>query len=181
MQTPNAHQISFLTLVVLVTAAFIWLLLPYYSALLWAGILAILFHPLQRRLTRKLGGRRTVAAALNLLICVCIVLIPASLIFSSLVQEATSLYERITSREMDPTVIVMQLQSVLPEVALRALEALDMGNFEEIQSRLRSFLAQSSQAVATRLLSIGQGTAHFFVGLGVMPKLERMKTGRAAE
>ena len=70
MLKPNAQDISFIVLVILVTIAFILLLLPFYSAVLWAVILAVLFNPLQRWLTGPLKGRRTLAAAISLLVCV---------------------------------------------------------------------------------------------------------------
>jgi predicted PurR-regulated permease PerM len=45
-----------------VTIAFIWLLIPYYSAVFWAVILAIIFFPVHKRLGRLLGGCRSIAA-----------------------------------------------------------------------------------------------------------------------
>ena len=39
---------AFLLLLALVTVAFFWLLLPFYGAVFWAVILAIVFQPLQR-------------------------------------------------------------------------------------------------------------------------------------
>lgn len=168
MPTPTVHQISFVVLVVLVTAAFVWLLLPFYGALLWAAILAILFNPLQRRLTRRLGGRRTLAAAISLLACVCIVVIPGSLILTSLAQEAAGFYNLISTRQFDPAEIVEQVQAALPSVAVEALAALGLGDLAEIQARLSSFLAQAAQAIATRAVSIGQSTAQLLVSLAVM-------------
>lgn len=42
-------------LLVLVTIAFIWILLPFYGAVFWAVILGIVFAPMQRRLQLKFG------------------------------------------------------------------------------------------------------------------------------
>lgn len=168
MQTPTVQQISFMTLVVLVTAAFVWLLLPFYGAVLWAVILAVLFNPLQRRLAKRLGGRQNLAAGLSVLACVCIVVIPGSLILAALAQEATSLYNRISAREIGLAEALERIRGALPPFLLEALSAINLGSFEEIQARLTSFLGQSAQAIATRAVSIGQGTAHLFISLGVM-------------
>ena len=57
---------TFLLLLVLVTLAFGWILWPYFGAIFWAAILAILFTPMYRRLAVKMDGRRTLAALLTL-------------------------------------------------------------------------------------------------------------------
>ncbi len=45
----SVQRASFYILLALVTIAFAWLLLPYYSAVLWAVILAVVFSPVQQR------------------------------------------------------------------------------------------------------------------------------------
>ena len=168
MQTPAVRQISFATLVVLVTAAFIWLMLPFYGAILWAVILAILFHPLQCWLVRRLGGRNSLAAGLSVLACICIVVIPGSLILAALAQEATGLYNRISTREFDLSTTLEQIRSAMPSFVMEWLSAFNLGSFEDMQTGLTSAVGQAAQAVAARALSIGQGTAQLFISLGVM-------------
>jgi predicted PurR-regulated permease PerM len=62
------QRASFYVLLLIITIAFVWLLIPYYTAVLWAVILAILFFPVHKRLERWLGGRLTGAALLTLLL-----------------------------------------------------------------------------------------------------------------
>lgn len=168
MQKPSAQDVSFIVLVGLVTVAFIFLLLPFYSAVLWATILAVLFNPLQRWLTARMGGRRTRAAALSLLVCICAVVIPATLVLGALAQEANGLYQRISTREFDPAAIVERVRASLPGPVLDLLAGLGLDDFAAIQERFTATLAVVSQGVATRVVSIGQGTARFLIGLGVM-------------
>lgn len=168
MRKATIEGVSFVTAVILVTAAFLWLLLPYYGAILWAAILAILFRPLYRRLHHLLGGRANLAAALSLLACICIVVIPGSIVLASLAQEATNLYQRISTREFDVALILQQVHDVLPEWAIDLLDNIGLGNLAEIQNSLTSFLGQAAQAVAARAVLIGQGTVQFAIGLGVM-------------
>lgn len=168
MRKTTIEGVSFVTAVVLVTAAFLWLLLPYYGAVLWAAILAILFRPLYRWLLHRFGGRANVAAALSLLACICIVVIPGAFVLGSLAQEATSLYQRITSQEYDLGAILQQIQSSMPAFVRDALAALGFGNITEIQGNLTSFLGQVAQTMAAQAVLIGQGTVQFAVGLGVM-------------
>lgn len=168
MPAPSVEEISFVVVVIVVTAAFFWLLLPFYGAVLWAIILAILFNPLQRYLEHRLSGRRGTAAAISLLACICIVVIPGSLVLTSLAAEATSLYSRINSSEIDAAAIMREFRNALPGSLVDWFSTLNLGSFEEIQSRLTSLLGQGLQGIATRLVSIGQGTAQLFISLGVM-------------
>jgi predicted PurR-regulated permease PerM len=168
MLKPNGQELSFTLLVVLVSIAFILLLLPFHSAVLWAVILAVLFNPLQRWLTVRFGGRRTRAAAVSLLVCICVVVIPVTLVFGALAQEASGLYQSISTREFDPATLIQRAHARLPAFVLKLLEAADLGDFAALQERFTSALSQISGFVASRAVSIGQGTARFLIGLGVM-------------
>jgi predicted PurR-regulated permease PerM len=168
MSTPSIQWISFIVVAVLITVAFFWLILPFYGALLWAVILAILFNPLQRRLVRLLNGRENLASVLSVLACICIVVLPGSVILTSLAQEAASLYGRISAREFQPAVILAQIREFLPDFIVQGLSALNLGTLEEMQSGLTTMLGQVSQMVAARAFLIGQGTAQLLVSLGIM-------------
>ncbi|WP_127092249.1 AI-2E family transporter [Aquabacter cavernae] len=164
----NLQTVSFLTVVVLVTVLFFWLLVPFYGALLWAVILAILFNPLQNWLVRVLGGRTNLAAGLSVLACICIVMIPGAFILASLAQEATSLYNQIATRTFDPAQMADRFRGALPEFLRDLLPPFSLDGFRQIEARLASMLGQASQVVAASALSIGQGTAQLFISLGVM-------------
>jgi len=168
MRTPKLPDTSFTALVIAVSIAFIYLLLPFYSALLWAVILAVLFQPLNRWLVRRLGGSRNSAAALSVLACACLVVIPGSLLLGILARDANDLYQRISSGAFDPAAALERVGATLPQWLLNLIPSLDFGDFEAFKERLHSGLTQLSGFVAGRALSIGQGTARFFLGLGVM-------------
>jgi len=93
----SIQRTSFYVMLAVVTIAFIWLLIPYYAAVFWAVILAIIFFPVHMRLAQMLGGRRSIAALLTVLLCIGLVIVPALIILVSLIQEGTSLYQRISS------------------------------------------------------------------------------------
>nr|WP_295783467.1 hypothetical protein [Rhodoferax sp.] len=54
---------ALLPLLVLVTLALGWILLPFYGAIMWGAIIALLFAPVYRLLLVRLKGRPTLAAA----------------------------------------------------------------------------------------------------------------------
>ena len=60
MQTQLEHK-AFLLLLAIVSVAFVWLLLPFYGAVFWAVILAIVFQPLQRNFEYRFGLRSNLA------------------------------------------------------------------------------------------------------------------------
>lgn len=162
------EKVSFVTVVVAVTAAFTWLLLPYYGAILWAVILSILFDPLKRSLERRTGGRRNLAAAFSVLACVCIVVVPGSVVLASLTREAASVYDRISAREWDPASVLEQVRGALPPFFTGAMSALNLGSFAEIQSSLTSFLGRASQTIASGAVTLGQGAGQFLINLALM-------------
>lgn len=164
----SIQRASFYVLLVVVTVAFLWLLVPYYTAVLWAVILAILFFPLHKRLERFLGGRSTIAALLTVLLCVCLVILPALALLASLVQEGTSLYQRISSNEIDLNAHLLRLQSVLPTFVDDWLNSLKLGGFSELWAKLSSGVMEAGQSIAGGVLSFGQNTLQFFISMGLM-------------
>lgn len=164
----SIERASFYVLLALVTIAFIWLLLPYYTAILWAVILAIIFFPVNRRLERGLGGRRNIAALLTVLLCICLVIIPSMIILGSLIQEGTSLYERITSNEINLDAFLARIQAALPTFIDDWLNSLRLGGFAELRSKVLSGFMEAGRTVAGSVLSLGQNTLYFFISMGLM-------------
>jgi predicted PurR-regulated permease PerM len=164
----SIQRTSFYVLLALVTIAFIWLLIPYYAAVFWAVILAIIFFPVHARLEGWLRGRRTISALLTVLLCVCLVIAPALLILGSLIQEGTSLYQRISNNEIDLNDYLVRIQNALPAFVDRWLSSLKVGGFAELRANISSGAVQASRPVAGQLLSLGQNTLQFFISFGIM-------------
>lgn len=162
------HAYSFIVLVVVITAAFVWLMLPYYGAVLWAVILAILFNPIQRRLSIRLRGRRSLAATISVLACIVLAVVPAILIVVSLTREVSSLYRRFTASDFSLADMLVQGQELLPDFALNLLSNAGLGNIADIQESLVSGLAQASEVIAPRLIGAGQGTIQILINLAIM-------------
>ena len=76
----------FLYLLLFVSAAFVWLLSPFYGAVFWAGVMAILFYAVYARLLRLMPGRFNLSALLTLTIILLLVILPLSLVSAMLVQ-----------------------------------------------------------------------------------------------
>lgn len=168
MNTPALHRKAFLLLLVLVTLAFGWILWPFYGAVFWGAILALLFAPLNRRILRRWPGRRNTAALATLIICLVIVILPLALVATSLVTEASLVYQRIKSGEWNVGVYARQIFDALPGWFVQLLDRFGMGNFQALQERLTSVAGDISQYAATQAVAIGSNTLNFVVAFGVM-------------
>lgn len=162
------EQKVFLALLLVVTIAFGWILYPFYGAVFWAVILAIIFAPLQRRLHGHFGNRPNLTALMSLSVCLVVAVLPVILITGLLVQEGTSLYKQIESGELDVGSVVGSAKELLPASLEQQLRRFGFGDIEQIRERLASGALEGSQFLATKAFSFGQGTFQFVVSFFVM-------------
>ena len=81
---------AFLILLALLTVALAAIIWPFYGAVFWGAVLALLFEPLYRKLAARLRNRRTLAALVTLSVILVMVILPLTLVAISLVQELTA-------------------------------------------------------------------------------------------
>jgi predicted PurR-regulated permease PerM len=148
-----------------VTLALVWILLPFYGAIMWGAIIAMMFAPVYRRLLQRFKGRRTSAALLTLLIVLVIVILPFALITATLAREAGQVYQRMQSGELNPATFFQGLFDALPAWITSLLDRFGLADFDALQRRVAAALTQASRFIATHALSIGQDTMDFVVSL----------------
>ncbi|MBR8655967.1 AI-2E family transporter [Achromobacter sp. Marseille-Q0513] len=167
-QSSSLHYRVFLLLLAGVTLAFAWLLWPFYGAVFWGAILAIIFAPLQRRLSARLGGRRNMAALITLLLVLLLVIMPVAFISGSLVREGANLYQSIKSGQLNFGAYFQQAMEALPPSVHDILARFDLADIPSLQEKLSAGAMQVSQFLATQALSIGQDTFQFVISFGIM-------------
>lgn len=167
METDLQHK-AFLLLLAIVSVAFAWVLIPFYGAVFWAVILAIVFQPLHLRFERRLGLRSNLAALLSVLVCIVIAIIPMSIILGALVGEGAALVQRVQANQYDPSTILADLHAAMPPWLSDALTRLGLGDFDALRARLVSLVQEVSQFLATRAFSVGQNTLRFFASTAIM-------------
>jgi len=168
MVNSRLEQKVFLALLLVVSVAFGWILLPFYGAVFWAVILAIIFAPVQRRLLARLNARRNLAALATLFICLLVAVLPVILIAGVLVQEGTTLYKQIESGEIDIDSFVSHAKELLPASWQAQMQRFGLGDMDQIRERLASSALQGSQFLATKAFSFGQGTFQFMLSFFLM-------------
>ena len=151
-----------------VSAAFAIVIWPFFGAVLWAVVFAIVCAPLFRWLRRLFRGRGALAALATLVLIVVGVIVPMTLVAASMVREASALYQRIKSGDIGVGGYLHRSFDLLPSWIAHLLERAGMPDLESVQARLTEGFAQASQFIAVQALGIGQLTLEFLVSLGVM-------------
>jgi predicted PurR-regulated permease PerM len=168
MNSPEFQQKTFIVLLIAITIAFGWILMPFYGAIFWAAVLSILFAPFYRRVLARSATRRNQAALTTLLVCVVIVVIPLTMITLSLVREGAVVYARIRSGELDFGDYFQQAIASLPGWLSGLLERFGLTEISTLRERLSAGAMEGSQFIAARALQIGQNTFDFIVSFGLM-------------
>ncbi|OYU81023.1 MAG: AI-2E family transporter, partial [Burkholderiales bacterium PBB5] len=144
-----------------------WILLPFYGAILWALIIAMLFTPVYRWLVPRLKHRRNAAATLVMLIVLVVGVLPLALVTASMGREAAIVYQHIDSGEWNPALYVRGLFNALPAWVTTLLQHAGVPDFDDLQRQATAALAQGSQFIASQALGIGADTFGFLASLGV--------------
>lgn len=168
MNNSNLYFRTFLILLTLVTVAFILVLLPFYGAIFWGAILAIIFSPMQRRFLVITRGRPNLAALSSLLLIILIVILPMIFISGALVQEGAAVYKRISSGEFNLGEYFEQIINALPPSVHDLMMRFGVGDIFSLREKLSAGALQGSKFLATQAVSVGQNTAQFLIGMGVM-------------
>jgi predicted PurR-regulated permease PerM len=164
----NVEHGFLLLLVVAATLAFGWLIGPFAGAILWGVIAVILFAPLNDRLVRAMPKRRSLCAVMTLLVIVAVAIIPAMLLGTALLSQATATYGRIQTGEIDLSRAFIDAERHLPEFARNWLADLGLTDFASLQAKISRGVATSFKTLANQAFSVGQSAFAFFLALGVM-------------
>jgi predicted PurR-regulated permease PerM len=159
------HKSFLLILVLFISALFLFMIRPFLMALLLAGIFSALSHPLYRRLARALGGRRTLASAVTVLLIVMGVLLPVVGLLGVVTAQAIKVGQSVT-----PWV---QTQLASPDAISRWLSGLPF--YDQVAPYRDTLIQKAGELVAwlTHFLVNGVqaatvGTVHFIAMLFIL-------------
>src|SRR5690242_5570251 len=144
MNSSELQQKAFLLLLIVVSLAFVWILLPFYGAVFWGSVLAIIFTPFYRRLLPLLNQRKNLAALTTLLLCLIIVIIPFTFMAVALLQEGLMVYQRIRSGELNFGAYFQQIMAALPPWMSNFLDSVGLTNISELKDMLSNGALQGS-------------------------------------
>lgn len=157
---------SFIAALIAVSIAFTYLMLPFFSVILWACIIALLFHPLHTKILQRFPRRENTAALVTLLACIVIAVTPTLFLTSAFIKQGTAIYQQLESGQIEPSLWIDQVRAAFPIIDnVLATFGLDIGKFKQ---QLGSLSVDAGKAMASNALAIGQNTLAWFVSLGLM-------------
>ena len=161
MRRRQLQNFFFIAVVLLTTVAFVGLIRDFLQPVFWAAVLATIFHPMYRWWQEKTGQRDALASVLTLLTIVLIVILPLFFVGLAVAREASTLYERIATGEVDLQAGIQYLEGLVPVANdFLAQFGVDLGNLQE---RLSNAAVSASRSIASRALSFGQNA--FRIGI----------------
>ena len=158
----------FLGFLTAATLAMAWIASPFFGAILWGLVTAIVFMPVNRTLVRGLSGHRNIAAALTLLIVIAIVIVPAFVVGSLLLDEAVSTYDSLLRQQINIGATLESIRAVLPRPVLHMVDRYAVTDLGQLEERLSAVLTGGVRIAAEKALTITQGAFSFVVSLGIM-------------
>lgn len=157
---------TFIGVLIALSLLFILLLLPFWTAIFWAGVMSLLFYPLQIRLTRSFGNRPSLAALCTLVTGFVLVVMPVIAIAFGFVREGAQLYQLIENQELNPQDILDRIGNavpILPELLSRlGIDTLVIRNY------LSEAAITMSRILSQQALSWGRNALTFTLSLGLM-------------
>jgi predicted PurR-regulated permease PerM len=135
---------------------------PFTTAIASAAILDVVFYPVFARLARALGGRRTLAAGLTVLLVVICVIAPLSAVGVVFTKEALQLYTKVSvmaqDGSLDDLLRYRNYDHVEQWVKVHApwlpVQSLDLKNtFVAMLSKIGARAGEYATAAATNLLA----------------------------
>lgn len=166
MSTKNLERRAFLTLVVLTSAVFFWMVRGYLMPVFWAVVFAVLFRPVFQLTLRWTRGRNSISSLLTTLVVIVVIMVPLGLLVAAVTAQALDLYEGITLGTVDLQAPVVFLEQSIPTLSgLLAEFGIDAAR---IHAFLESAVVTTSQFMATQALAVGQGLLRFTALFGLM-------------
>ena len=91
MKQEMIHRAVLVFVLLAISIFFLVIVKPFLVSIFLAALFATLFHPLYERIRSLLGGRNALASAATMLLAVCFVFVPISLILAAVVSQALEL------------------------------------------------------------------------------------------
>ncbi len=165
---PQFEDRVLLGFVVVATLAMTWISWPFFGAILWALVVTIAFAPLHDRMLLFTPHRKNSIALISLLLVIALVIIPAFVVGSLMVEEALKTYQSLQSREIDLGKTIRNLQNGIPLEWRAYAERYFDADIDKLQEKLSSILTGGLQLIAGQAVDLGQRAFSFAMALGVM-------------
>jgi len=160
----KARKILFVTLAGVVAALSLYLLKPFFFALFWAVVIAGVFHPVYRRLQAR-HKLPSLNAAVTLLLVVFVLILPAGILATLLVNESIEIYNSI---DTDIANIELKARDWADQLAAHPTTARLHLNSDTLIERSTEVIKNLANVIFKSLTGLTQNTLMFLVKFAVM-------------
>lgn len=157
---------TFLLFLLIVSVGFLLVLKPFFGTIFWACAITVIFYPMQTRLIKYFNGRPNTSALLTLCACILIVVLPVTILISSVVAEGSDYYKKLESGEVNPAHYLDQVRTAFPPVQA-ALDRVGI-DFARVKEGALSVTMSGGKWLAQNALSIGQNTFKLLLNICLM-------------
>lgn len=159
MQFKTLQTSLFISLIVIATALFVWLINDYLQPIFWALVLAILFHPLYVYFRHLVKGHASIASLLTITVVLVVVFAPLYVLGALVAQEAVGLYYALAQNGDNPSTLVQQLYTTLAPLERIGIDV------PEMRGHIITFVQNFSAQIGIYALDIGRATANTIIGI----------------
>lgn len=162
MRFGTLQQIFFFGMLFVATFAFLYILLPFAFPLFWAFVLGILFFPVFEWFEKRLKYG-WIASTVTIITILVAVLLPLTLVGSSVVTEGIHLYTQITDGSFDPAGSVETVVAkITPYTEVYGISA------EFIDTKIQELTGEFGNWLANSLIGWGQLTFSIIIDIFIM-------------
>ena len=164
MNIKKPRHIVFYILLGLATLLLLYLLKPFFYPIFWAAVIAIVFQPLQERLTGKIKSPGLAATA-TLTAILLVIILPAGIIGSILLSESINLY---SSLSMNSVRIEAQINDLMKKIASDPYLRYFHIDMTFITENLTELAKNATSFIFDNLTNLTQNTILFLVKFVIM-------------
>lgn len=157
---------TFLLFLLIVSVGFLLVLKPFFGTIFWACAITVIFYPMQTRLIKYFNGRPNTSALLTLFACILVVVLPVTILISSVVAEGSAYYKKLESGEVNPAHYLDQVRTAFPAVQA-TLDRIGI-DFAKVKEGALSVTMSGGKWLAQNALSIGQNTFKLLLNICLM-------------
>ena len=164
MNSSRNQTILFYVLLGAVTALFLLLLKPFFYSIFWAAVTASVFMPLYKRINARMRSP-SVSALLMIILVALIIVLPASILGSLLLQQSVQLYDALNADSSSFRGSIQDLMNTFAGNSLLKLLPLEKSYWIE---RFAEIARSIANYIFVNLTALTQNTLAFFAKFAVM-------------
>ncbi len=114
-KTNHVEIYFFLGLLTVFALLSFFVFLPFLTTLILAATVAVITHPYYERILKRCGGRKSLASFLTIIVLVVLILIPITLIATTVFTEASGAYSHLSTSGNSTSIAINNLQQGLDQ------------------------------------------------------------------